>query len=337
MKPNLFPRPSREVELDYVQRAREVLQIESEGIDAVRQQLDDGFVRAIDLMVESLNRRGKLIVAGMGKSFHIGSKIAATLTSTGAPTVTLHPSEAMHGDLGIISEQDVLLALSYSGSTEELLHLLPVARRHGAKVIAITGVADSPLARDSDASLSIAVKREACPFNMAPTASTAAMLAMGDAIAMVLLEARGFSQEDYAKLHPGGAIGRSLLIRVHDVMRKEDRLATVGTNATVQDAILAMTRCRSGTVAVVDDDGRLEGVFTDGDLRRHLSPTRNITELPVESVMTRNPVTVRASDLAVDVLNVFAENNIDDLVVVDADQRVVGQVDSQDLPKLKIL
>jgi arabinose-5-phosphate isomerase len=323
--------------VDYVQRAREVIDIEMEGLAQVRDSLGDSFTDAVERMLVLLSRGGKIIVTGVGKSLHIGSKIAATLTSTGSPAVVLHPSEAMHGDVGILGSTDVVLALSYSGSTEEVVRLVPMIRRREAYLVAISGVLDSPLVRESDAVIPITVDREACPFNMAPTASTAAMLAVGDALAMTLLEARGFSQEDYAKLHPGGAIGRTLLLRVRDVMRAGDRLATVSSGATVQDAIIAMTGCKSGAVAVLASGGKLIGIFTDGDLRRRLAQSGYVGDFPIDEAMTPNPTTVRDTELAVDILNILRTRKINDLIVLDEGDRVVGHIDIQDLPKLKIL
>ena len=257
-----------------VKRAREILDIEIKELQRVRTQLGQDFSRAVQLILDGLNRDGKIVVAGVGKSFHIGQKIAATLSSTGSPSVTLHPSQAMHGDIGILGGRDVLLALSHSGETAEVLEILPVVKRLGVTIVAMTGVAQSALARASDEVILIPVRREACPFNMAPTASTTAMLAVGDALAIVLLEARGFRKEDFAKLHPGGAIGRTLLLRVADIMRKDKRLARIGTQAKVKDAILAMTSARAGAVGIVDRTGKLAGIFTDGDLRRLITQQR---------------------------------------------------------------
>ena len=321
-----------------VKRAREILDIEIKELQRVRTQLGQDFSRAVQIILDGLNRDGKIVVAGVGKSFHIGQKIAATLSSTGSPSVTLHPSQAMHGDIGILGGRDVLLALSHSGETAEILEILPVAKRLGAMIVAMTGVAQSALARASDEVILIPVRREACPFNMAPTASTTAMLAVGDALAIVLLEARGFRKEDFAKLHPGGAIGRTLLLRVADIMRKDKRLARIGTQAKVKDAILAMTSARAGAVGIVDRTGKLAGIFTDGDLRRLITQQRGaIANLPIRTVMTRAPITVRTKDLAVEVLKIFEEHTIDDLLVVDSKHRLVGMVDIQDLPKFKIM
>jgi len=308
-----------------------------DGLRNVRNAVGADFARAIDLMLDCLASKGKIVVTGIGKNLHIAEKIAATLASTGSTGLALNPAQAMHGDLGILSPGDVLIVLSYSGESDELLALLPLARRLGVTVIAITGSSRSALARHADVTIVAAIRREACPFNMAPTTSTTATLAIGDAIAMVLLEARGFKREDYARLHPAGAIGRALLLKVSDIMRTGERLATVRDNATVKDAVLAMTRARAGSAGVVNGKGRLRGIFTDGDLRRNLAERPDILALPVRSFMTPSPVTVSEDRLAADILRVFEERNIDDILVVDRKGRLVGAVDIQDLPKLKIL
>lgn len=323
--------------MNYVEKAKEVLDIEIAGLQKVRDSLDETFNRAISVLFEHVRSGGKIVVSGVGKNVPIGRKIAATLTSTGCPAVFLHPSEGMHGDLGILQRHDVLLALSYSGESEELLQLVPIVKRFGLPIVSIVGSPDAALARDSDVVLLAAVDREACPFNMAPTASTTATLALGDAIAMVLLEARGFRKEDFAKLHPGGAIGRTLLLRVSDIMRTGERLAIVRRGATVKDAVLAMTSARAGSVAVTDEDNHLLGIFTDGDLRRHITDREQILDRKIEEVMTNNPITLNDRHLAVDAVAVFEERNIDDLIIVDEQNRVVGLVDIQDLPKFKIL
>ncbi len=323
--------------MNYLEKAKEVLDIEIAGLQRVRDSLDESFERAVGLLLERVRQGGKVVVSGVGKNQPIGRKIAATLTSTGCPAVFLHPAEAMHGDLGILQRHDTLLALSYSGETEELVQLLPLIKRSGIPIIALVGSKDAALARDSDVVIRVAVEREACPFNMAPTASTTATLAVGDAIAMALLEARGFRKEDFAKLHPGGSIGRTLLLRISDIMRKGDRLATVRSGSTVKDAVLAMTSARSGSVAVTDSSGRLLGIFTDGDLRRHITDADQILERRIDDVMTRHPITLRHDHLAVDAVAIFEERNIDDLIIVDEQNRAVGLVDIQDLPKFKIL
>jgi arabinose-5-phosphate isomerase len=320
-----------------LKRAREILDVEIEQLHKVRNELDKAFIRAVALMLDSLNGGGKIVATGMGKNFHVAQKISATLASTGSTSVAIHPSQALHGDIGIFGRNDVLLALSYSGESEEIIALIPAVKRQGGKIIAMTGSKDGALARVSDEVIQVAVAREACPFNMAPTASTTAAMAVGDAIAVVLLEARGFKKEDFAKLHPGGAIGRTLLLRVCDIMRGSDRLAVVGANATVQQAVLEMTKARAGCVGIAGKAGRLLGIFTDGDLRRLITKHGNIPDTRIKEVMTKNPVTVRENELAVDVLKVYEKHDIDDLLVVNARNQVVGIVDIQDLPRFKIL
>ena len=323
--------------MNHIERAKEVLDIEIDGIKAVREEMGEGFVQAIDAMLATVENSGKVVIAGVGKNWHIGNKMAATFTSTGTPTVALHPIEAMHGDFGIVCQNDILLAMSYSGASDELIALLQPVKRKGVKIIAMTAAMDSPLAEYADIIVSIKVEQEACPFNMAPTTSTTATLALGDAMAMVMLEARGFKIEDYAKLHPGGAIGRTLLLRVEDVMRSGDRCATVEVGQPVREALLAMTGAKAGCVAVVNEDNTLAGILTDGDLRRHLIETPNLVELPIEEIMTRDPVTLTPEMLAIEILNIYEKRNIDDLIVVDHANRVIGAVDIQDMPKLKIL
>jgi arabinose-5-phosphate isomerase len=322
--------------MNYIQKAREVLDIEIAGLVRVKESLSTDFERAVESILERLRAGGKIVITGVGKNLPIGRKIAATLTSTGCPAVFVHPSDAMHGDLGILQKADVLLTLSYSGESEELLALIPVVKRLGIIIISLSGSTDNALARNSDIAIPVSVEREACPFNLAPTASTTATLAVGDALAMVLLEARGFRKEDFAKLHPGGAIGRTLLLRVADIMRKGDRVACVKRGAKVKDAVIAMTGARAGSVAVTDDNGRLLGIFTDGDLRRHITDPQNLSEQAIEDVMTADPITLTENHLAVDVLTLFERHNIDDLIIVDDQRRVVGLVDIQDLPKFKI-
>lgn len=325
--------------MNFQKRAKEVIDIEIAGMEKVRDQINGGFSTAIDWILETVKNGGKVVVTGVGKNFHIGQKMVATFNSTGTPSALLHPIEAMHGDFGLVGDKDIVLALSYSGGSDELIALLPALKRRGLKIIGMTGDPGSPLGKQSDLVLPITVDKEACPFGMAPTASTTVTLALGDALAIVLLEARGFKKEDYAKLHPGGAIGRTLLLRVSDVMRprSSDRFAEVRSGAKVKDAVLAMTGARAGCVAVVDGREKLLGIFTDGDLRRHLIHTPNITEAVIDSVMTRNPITLKADQLAVDILKIYEEKNIDDLMVVDDAGHIVGAVDIQDLPKLKIL
>ena len=323
--------------MKYIERAREILDIEITGLQKVRDALGKEFARAVDKLLAALVAGQKIVVTGVGKNIPIGQKIAATLTSTGSPAVFLHPSDAMHGELGIVESGDVLLALSYSGESEELLALLPALKRNNVSIIAMCASLDNALARISDEVILITIDAEACPFNMAPTTSTTVTLAVGDALAMVLLEARGFTREDYAKLHPGGAIGRTLLLRVRDIMRSGNRVARIRIGAKVRDAILAMTEAKSGVVAVVTEDNKLCGVFTDGDLRRHITGPTSLNDLCIEDVMTPRPITLGPDHLAVDALNLFQKHSIDDLVIIDADGRLAGMVDIQDLPKFKIL
>jgi arabinose-5-phosphate isomerase len=284
-----------------------------------------------------VNRRGKIVVVGIGKSGNVGAKIAATLTSTGSTSVVLNSVDALHGDLGIINDGDVILALSYSGESDELLNLLPAIKRFSVKIIVLTGGLKSSLARHSDIVLNVHVPKEACPFNLAPTSSTTATLVMGDALAMAVLQARGFKQSDFAKHHPSGAIGRAMLLRVGEIMRTGERNAVGGENLSVKEALLVMTRAKSGSLAVVNLRGKLTGVFTDGDFRRKMSTDDQLLSRTLKSVMTPNPICIRDSALAVEALKIFNERNIDDLIVVDARKQPVGLIDSQDLPKLKIM
>jgi len=328
---------NKESVLNSITRAQEILNIEIKGLQTIRDQLGDEFSQAIQAMLSTVENCGKVVVAGVGKNWHIGNKMAATFTSTGTPSVALHPIEAMHGDFGILTDRDILLAISYSGASDELIALLQPVKRKGVKIIAMTGEMDSPLAKYADIIISVKVDEEACPFNMAPTTSTTATLAMGDAMAMVMLESRGFKLEDYAKLHPGGAIGRTLLLRVEDVMRTGDRCATVQVHELVRDALLAMTGAKSGCVAVINEDQTLAGILTDGDLRRHLIEAPNLVELPIEKIMTHNPINLSKETLALEILNIYEKYNVDDLIVVDESNKVIGSVDIQDMPKLKIL
>jgi arabinose-5-phosphate isomerase len=323
--------------MSHLARARAVFDIELSALRAVRARLDESFDSAVALVVDTLQRRGKIIVAGIGKSGNIGRKIAATLTSTGSPSVALNSVDALHGDIGIINDGDLVLALSYSGESEELIGLLPALKRFSVKLIAFTGQPKSTLARHSDVVLNVRVPKEACPFNLAPTASTTAMLVMGDALAMAVLQARGFKEQDFARHHPAGAIGRSLLLRVCDIMRSGRQNALAAQTLTVKEALLVMTQAKSGSVSVVDGRGRLAGVFTDGDLRRRMAVDDEALSRRLSAVMTRNPICVREDALAVEALKVFNERNIDDLIVVNARREPVGLVDSQDLPKLKIV
>jgi arabinose-5-phosphate isomerase len=323
--------------VSHLKRAREVFDIELAGLKAVRSKLDGTFDQAVDLVVNTLRQRGKIVVVGIGKSGNVGHKISATLTSTGSTSVVLGSVDALHGDVGIVNDGDVVLVLSYSGETEELLNLLPALKRFAVKTIALTGNAKSTLAHFSDVVLKVKVPKEACPFNLAPTASTTAMLVMGDALAMAVLQARGFKQADFARYHPSGSIGRSLLLRVTDIMRTGGRNPVAAETLTVKSALLIMGKAKAGSVSVINGRGKLSGVFTDGDLRRHMAADDDIMAQPLTSVMTRNPICIREEALAVEALKIFDERNIDDLVVVNSRKEPVGLVDSQDLPKLKLM
>lgn len=323
--------------MSHLTRARNVFDIELAALKAVRARLDASFERAVEVIVETLKQRGKIVIVGIGKSGNVGQKIAATLTSTGSTSVVLNSVDALHGDLGIINDGDLVLALSYSGESEELIHLLPALKRFSVRIIALTGNLKSTVAKRSDVVLNVQVPKEACPFNLAPTASTTAMLVMGDALAMAVLQARGFKEQDFARHHPAGAIGRSMLLQVRDIMRTDARNAVAKQKLNVKEALLVMTRAKSGSVSVVDARGRLVGVFTDGDLRRHMAADDQILSRPLSSVMTRKPICLRDDALAVEALKIFNERNIDDLIVVNVRNEPVGLVDSQDLPKLKMM
>jgi arabinose-5-phosphate isomerase len=323
--------------MSHLAQARKVFDIELAAVKAVRAQLDTAFDRAVEAIVETVNRRGKIVIVGIGKSGNVGQKIAATLTSTGSTSVVLNSVDALHGDLGIVNDGDLILALSYSGESEELLNLLPALKRFSVQIISLTGNLKSSLARHSDVSLNVKVPKEACPFNLAPTSSTTVMLVMGDALAMATLQARGFKQSDFARYHPSGAIGRAMLLHVSDIMRTGERNAIASETLNVKEALLEMTRARSGSIAVVNARGKLAGVFTDGDFRRHMAADENLLAQPLRKVMTRNPICIRDEALAVEAMRVFNERNIDDLIVVNARREPVGVVDLQDLPKLKIM
>lgn len=323
--------------MNHLARAREVFAVEIAALRAVQSQLNESFAAAVDLAVETLRQRGKIIVVGVGKSGNIGRKIAATLTSTGSTSVALDLVDALHGDIGVINDGDLLLVLSYSGETDELLTLLPAIKRFSVRIIAFTGAPKSTVSRYSDIVLNAKVPKEACPFNLAPTASTTAMLALGDALAMAVLQARGFKASDFAKHHPSGAIGRALLLRVADIMRAGVRNPVALETHSVKEGLLVMTRAKAGSLSIVNHRGKLVGVFTDGDLRRRMASDDHVLSQPLQKVMTRSPIAIRETELAVNALKIFHERNIDDLIVVDASRRPVGIVDSQDLPKLKLM
>lgn len=318
--------------------ARNVFDIEIEALSKVRDSLDAHFDKAMILFLDVLAKGGKIVMTGVGKNLPIAEKISATLASTGSTSVVLNPSQAIHGDLGILAPNDVLVVLSYSGDSDEIKNLIPAVRRLGIPVIALTGNPNSELASFSEVVLQATVDREACPFNMAPTASTTAALAYGDAIAMALISARGFKREDYAKLHPGGAIGRALLLRARDVMRTCEHIARVPERARVKEVVVAMTKARGGAAFIVDAEGKLKGIYTDGDFRRGIAGgDHELLSQEISAVMTCNPISVLPDILAVDILRIIEQRKIDDLPVVDAEGVLVGGIDIQDLPKMKVM
>ncbi|MFQ3671387.1 MAG: KpsF/GutQ family sugar-phosphate isomerase [Verrucomicrobiia bacterium] len=323
--------------MDVLARARKVFDVELGAVRQVRNRIGSEFGRAVELLLGCVSRKHKILVSGVGKSGHIGHKIAATLTSTGAPAVILDASDAVHGDLGVLSRGDVVILLSYSGRTDELLQLVPHIRRFENKIIAVTGNAKSPLAKLADVHLDIAVGKEACPLNLAPTSSTTAMLVMGDALAMVLLEVRGFRREDFASFHPGGAIGRNLLLTAADVMRPLEQVAVCRLTDPVDTALREISAKRCGAAIVCSAGGKLAGVYTHGDFARSYQADRSIGQAPLRKVMTRDPITVGASQLAVEVLNIFEKNRIEDLIVIDGNARPVGLIDIQDLTRHRII
>jgi arabinose-5-phosphate isomerase len=311
-------------------RAKEVLRIEAEAVRRLIPRITRTFERAVDLVVGC---KGRVIVTGMGKAGIIGQKLSATLASTGTPSYWVHPAEAIHGDVGRIARHDVIIALSKSGETEELTRLLPIIKRMGSRLIALTGNLRSILARQSDVVLDVSVEREACSLNLAPTSSTTAMLAMGDALAVVVAERKGLKPRDFARLHPGGQLGRRLLLRVRDLMRTGEANPVVRDGAPVKEVLIAITRARAGCASVVDKRGRLLGIFTDGDLRRHVDGTPNLAQQPVRDVMTRHPKTIDADRLAAEAIRVLREHRIDELVIVDRAGKPIGLLDVQDLLK----
>jgi len=328
-----------------LKRASEVFDVEIGGLIKTRDSLGASFVAAVNLIVKTLKAGGIVVVTGVGKNLHVAEKMSAIFSSTGTRSIVLNPVQAMHGDLGMTSARDVLVALSFSGESEEVLRLIPAVRRHGLKVISMTGRSDSTLAGLSDVHVEIPCGKEACPFGMAPTNSVTSTLAMGDALAMVLVDAQNFKVEEYAMNHPAGAIGRALVMKVEDIMRTGGSLALVSPQTTVMDAAMAMTESKGGSAVVVDGDGLLLGIFTDGDFRRVLAKTRAaadgsltaVLEAPVSTVMTTHPTFVHDDAYAADLLKIFEKRRIDDLPVCDKAGKVVGLVDIQDLPKMKVL
>jgi arabinose-5-phosphate isomerase len=313
---------------------REVLRIEADAVSALAQRLDDSFLAALQVI---LNCDGRVIVSGMGKSGHIARKIAATLSSTGTPAYFVHPAEASHGDLGMITPHDVIIALSYSGESQELMTIVPVIKRQGAKLISLTGKPASSLALAADVHLNAAVDKEACPMGLAPTASTTAALALGDALAVALLDAKGFSAQDFARSHPGGSLGRRLLTHVRDIMRVGERIPAVDEAAMLSHALLEISRKGVGMTAVVDAEQRVLGIYTDGDLRRTLAKNLDFNATSVRSVMSANPRCISPDALAVDAVQTMEQYNISQILVVDAENKLVGALNMHDLLHAKVI
>ncbi len=314
--------------------ARETLEIESRAVQRMSSRLTDDFAAACRLCMDT---PGRVVVTGMGKSGHIASKIASTLASTGTPAFYMHPGEASHGDLGMITDQDLLLAISYSGETDEVVTILPLVKRMGTRLLSMTGKATSTLAKAADVHLDVGVTEEACPLNLAPTASTTATLAMGDALAVALLKSRGFTAEDFARSHPSGSLGKRLLLRVADVMRTDGEIPAVLSDVNLRDGLMEMTQKGLGMTAIVDKDRRILGIFTDGDLRRALDDGADVHTTRMSEVMHKDCKTTSADTLAAEAVNVLDENKITSLLVVDDDNRVVGALNVHDLFRAGIM
>ena len=321
-------------EPSFREHGRDVVALEAKAVAALANRIDEGFVRACELILEC---KGRVVIVGVGKSGHIGGKIAATLASTGTPAFFVHPGEASHGDLGMITPEDIVLAISNSGESKEILTILPIIKRMGVKLIALTGNTSSSLTRQADASLDVSVEKEACPMNLSPTASTTAALAMGDAIAVALLRSRNFTREDFARSHPGGLLGRRLLIYVEDIMHTGEQIPLVTHDASLQDALLEMTSKGLGMTGVVDKQGCLCGIYTDGDLRRTLNQGVDVYRAKISDVMTHEPTTIGAGRLAHEAVQLIRQHNFNGLYVVDSDNHVLGALNMQVLLRAGIV
>lgn len=318
----------------YLDKAKEVFQIEAQAILKLGENLDQGFIQAVETILAC---KGRVVVTGMGKSGLIGRKIAATLASTGTPAFFLHPAEGIHGDLGMVTRQDVVIAISNSGETEEIVNILPVLKRIGSTVIALTGKKESTLAKNSEIFLSVGIEKEACPLGLAPTASTTATLAMGDALAIVLLEARNFRPEDFALFHPGGSLGRRLLLTVGDLMHGGEEIPLVQSGRKVKEALFEITAKKLGAVSVIDEKGYLLGIVTDGDIRRHLEQDEKLLEKEVSEIMTEGPKTIGSGRLAAQALKLMEDQSITVLPVVDDQQKIIGMIHLHNLLKAGIV
>ncbi|MEE9596591.1 MAG: KpsF/GutQ family sugar-phosphate isomerase [Acidiferrobacterales bacterium] len=321
-------------EPSFREHGRDVVALEARAVAALANRIDEGFVRACELILEC---KGRVVIVGVGKSGHIGGKIAATLASTGTPAFFVHPGEASHGDLGMITPEDIVLAISNSGESKEILTILPIIKRMGVKLIALTGNTSSSLTRQADASLDVSVEKEACPMNLSPTASTTAALAMGDAIAVALLRSRNFTREDFARSHPGGLLGRRLLIYVEDIMHTGEQIPLVTHDASLQDALLEMTSKGLGMTGVVDKQSCLCGIYTDGDLRRTLNQGVDVYKAKISDVMTHDPTTIGAGRLAHEAVQLIRQHNFNGLYVVDSDNHVLGALNMQVLLRAGIV
>jgi arabinose-5-phosphate isomerase len=311
-----------------LKRAKQVIKEELKALKQVADSLDENFERAVRLILET---KGKLVVVGIGKSGLVGRKIAATLSSTGTPALFLHAAECLHGDIGVIEQDDIVMILSYSGTTDEIAMVLPAIKRLNVPVIAVTGNKNSELARSCAVVIEVAIEKEACPMNLAPTTSTTAMLVIGDALAIALLEERGFRSEDFANLHPAGALGKQLLLRVEDIISKSGANPVIKSGCTVRDALMAMTSSRVGATSIIDEKGNLIGYFTDGDLRRHLQEDTQILNRKIDEVMTVNPMTIKKGALVIEAREVLQKNNFDNIPVVDEDNKPFGVIDERDI------
>ena len=330
----MIPAVKKSPERDAISIAREVLELEAKAITDLISRLDEGFTGAVDIILAC---RGRVVVSGMGKSGHVARKIASTLASTGTPAFFVHPAEASHGDLGMITRDDVFIGLSNSGESTEILSIVPLLKRQGAKLIAFTGNAVSSLAREADIHLYASAEKEACPLNLAPTASTTAALALGDALAVALMHAKGFTRDEFALSHPGGTLGRKLLTHVRDVMRVGENAPRIGEDATLMDAMLEMSRGRMGMTAVLDSDQSVVGIFTDGDLRRTLEKGADLRTTRIGDVMGARPRTIGPERLAAEAVEIMERNKVNQILVVDARHQLLGALNMHDLFRAKVL
>ncbi len=326
--------PEQDLQQEFIESGQSVVNTEQQALVRLGEQINQDFAQACSLLMQC---QGRIVVIGMGKSGHIGHKIAATLASTGSPAFFVHPGEASHGDLGMITRQDVVIALSNSGETQEITSLLPVIKRLNVPLISLTGNKNSTLASFADVNLDTSVEKEACPMNLAPTASTTVTLVMGDALAVALLKAKGFTETDFALSHPGGSLGRKLLLRVEDVMHKGKHVPLVELTTKISDALIEMTDKRLGMTCVVDQQGQLCGVFTDGDLRRTLANQTDLNNTPIESVMTQTSKTILQHQLAAEALQIMEQNAVNGLVVIDDNNRPIGALNTYDLLKAGVV